>query len=244
MSTICGARSRRSTTGRPASAGCLTRRKPDADEFWRKVKTNLRASNVRLMVAADEIPDSLARVVEFLNEQMHDVDVLAVEIKRYIGGGRENVLSRASSGARPNPEAWAAASPSTTSSIGFPLAPSAVPRNRSSIARARLARPSSPGHAGFPSAAAVDSGLSRSRWRGCTPPRSVGCAPGIFSFGAALFSGYDPPAPAALREVLLRYTGLFEHDPYANDASSQGVVAWSIEPEAAAQYVRRAGRAT
>ncbi len=48
---------------------------PDADD--------LRASNLRLLFVADTIPGPLAQVVEFLNEQMRDVDVLAVEIKRY-----------------------------------------------------------------------------------------------------------------------------------------------------------------
>ena len=43
---------------------------------------------------ADTIPGPLAQVVEFLNEQMRDVDVLAVEIKRYVGGGRETFVPR------------------------------------------------------------------------------------------------------------------------------------------------------
>lgn len=55
---------------------------PDAGSFWEDVGTNLRASNLRLLIVADAIPDELARVVEFLNEQMKDVDVLAVELKR------------------------------------------------------------------------------------------------------------------------------------------------------------------
>ena len=32
---------------------------------------------------ADEIPDPLQRVVEFLNEQMSGIEVLAVEIKQF-----------------------------------------------------------------------------------------------------------------------------------------------------------------
>ena len=67
---------------------------PDPDEFWRSVKTNLRASSLRLLFVADTIPGPLAQVVAFLNEQMRDVDALAVEIKRYVGGGRETFVPR------------------------------------------------------------------------------------------------------------------------------------------------------
>ena len=60
-------------------------RETDADEFWERVATNLAARRLRLLFVADQIPDELARVVEFLNEQMPDVEVLAVEIKRFRG---------------------------------------------------------------------------------------------------------------------------------------------------------------
>ena len=43
---------------------------PDVDEFWQDVETNLRAARLRLLFVADGIPAELARVVEFLNEQM------------------------------------------------------------------------------------------------------------------------------------------------------------------------------
>jgi vacuolar-type H+-ATPase subunit F/Vma7 len=59
---------------------------PDADpeEFWQKVKTNLQAGKVRLIFVSDRIPDELRRIVEFLNEQMSQTEVLAVEIKQYV----------------------------------------------------------------------------------------------------------------------------------------------------------------
>ena len=49
----------------------------------RQVETNLRAANLRLLFVADGIPDELTRVVEFLNEQMPRIEVLAVEIKQF-----------------------------------------------------------------------------------------------------------------------------------------------------------------
>ena len=41
-----------------------------ASSFWETVGTNLREGKIRLVFVADEIPPSLARLVEFLNEQM------------------------------------------------------------------------------------------------------------------------------------------------------------------------------
>ena len=59
----------------------------DADEFWDEVARNLRAKKLRLLFVADSIPDELRQVVEFLNEQMPNVEVLAVEIKQFRGKG-------------------------------------------------------------------------------------------------------------------------------------------------------------
>lgn len=53
--------------------------------FWGQLATNLAAKRVRLLFVADRIPDELARVVEFLNEQMPGIEVLAVEIKQFQG---------------------------------------------------------------------------------------------------------------------------------------------------------------
>lgn len=47
--------------------------------FWTQVDANLRAGNVKLLFVADEVPVELARIVEFLNEQMK-ADVRAIEL--------------------------------------------------------------------------------------------------------------------------------------------------------------------
>ena len=57
----------------------------DEEEFWQWAKTNLQAGKVRLVFLADEIPTELRRVVEFLNQQMDPAEVLAVEVKQYVG---------------------------------------------------------------------------------------------------------------------------------------------------------------
>jgi hypothetical protein len=66
----------------------------DFEKFWQKTKTNLQAGRVRLVFVADEIPPELRRVVEFLNEQMDPAEVLAVEIKQYVGGDLKTLVPR------------------------------------------------------------------------------------------------------------------------------------------------------
>ena len=66
----------------------------EPDEFWAKVKTNIKAGRIRMLFVADEIPRELRRVVEFLNEQMDPAEVLAVEIRQYLGGGLKTLVPR------------------------------------------------------------------------------------------------------------------------------------------------------
>ena len=67
---------------------------PNADDFWQTVATNLAAKRLRLLFVADEIPDTLQRVVEFLNEQMPNIEVLAVEIKQFRGESTQTLVPR------------------------------------------------------------------------------------------------------------------------------------------------------
>ena len=67
---------------------------PDADAFWQQVETNLRSARLRLLFVADGIPDELTRVVEFLNEQMPRIEVLAVEIKQFQGATGSTLVPR------------------------------------------------------------------------------------------------------------------------------------------------------
>lgn len=67
----------------------------DSEIFWRSVETNLSARKLRLIFVADAIPVELQGVVEFLNENMQSIEVLAVEIKRYTStSGAEGFVSR------------------------------------------------------------------------------------------------------------------------------------------------------
>lgn len=66
----------------------------DKEDLWQKAKTNLQAGKVRLVFVSDEIPPTLRRVVEFLNQQMDPAEVLAVEIKQYVGGDSKTLVPR------------------------------------------------------------------------------------------------------------------------------------------------------
>ena len=66
----------------------------DASTFWQSVKTNLQAGRVRLIFIADEIPPELRRVVEFLNSQMDPAEVLAIEVKQFVGENLKTLVPR------------------------------------------------------------------------------------------------------------------------------------------------------
>jgi hypothetical protein len=66
----------------------------DVDGFWQLVKTNLQAGKVRMVFVADAIPPELQRIVEFLNGQMNPAEVLAVEIKQYVGQNLRTLVPR------------------------------------------------------------------------------------------------------------------------------------------------------
>lgn len=68
----------------------------EIEAYWDTVKENLEAGRVRLLFVLDHPPKELRRLVEFLNEKMADVEVLAVEIKQYMSGdGQRAVVPRA-----------------------------------------------------------------------------------------------------------------------------------------------------
>src|SRR5262249_61020293 len=47
-----------------------------------------------MVFVADEIPPELRRIVEFLNGQMDPAEVLAVEIKQFVGHGLKTLVPR------------------------------------------------------------------------------------------------------------------------------------------------------
>src|SRR6266436_3620394 len=66
----------------------------EAEDFWQLANENLKKKKVRLLFVADEIPPELQRIVEFLNEQMDPTEVLAIEIKQFVGRGQTGLVPR------------------------------------------------------------------------------------------------------------------------------------------------------
>lgn len=54
--------------------------------FWEAVERNLQAGRIRLLFVGDSIRRELRQIVEFLNAQMAPAEVLAVELKQFLGG--------------------------------------------------------------------------------------------------------------------------------------------------------------
>jgi hypothetical protein len=77
--------------------GLLDDDEASIEEYWDAVETNLRAHRVRLVFVADSTPKELRRMAEFLNEEMTNVSVLAVEVKQYqrrAGEGQRALVPR------------------------------------------------------------------------------------------------------------------------------------------------------
>ena len=210
----------------------------DADGFWEKVATNLRARRLRLLFVADEIPDPLERVVEFLNAQMPNIEVLAVEVKQFRSKSTQTlvprVLGRIASPVSPrrrltresfldefnDDEARNAAKRllDVTQEYGstFEWGPSGVSiRQRCS----RWPQPITVAWLYPPSKA--DMGWMKTR---------------DFTFGAGILE-YDPAPEGELQTILQQWVDGFRDDAFTKDASSKGVDAWSVPYDAAARHI-------
>ena len=64
------------------------------ERFWDQAKLNLEAGRIRMVFLADIIPPELRRIVEFLNGQMNPAQVLAVEVRQYVGQGQRALVPR------------------------------------------------------------------------------------------------------------------------------------------------------
>jgi hypothetical protein len=63
----------------------------DVEAYWDQVEANLHNRRVRLVFVTDDTPRELRRLVEFLNDEMTNTEVLAVEVKQF---QRENATSQ------------------------------------------------------------------------------------------------------------------------------------------------------
>ena len=213
----------------------------DADEFWARVATNLAARRLRLLVVADEIPDPLALVIEFLNAQMPMIEVLAVEIKQFHGESAQALVPRV---------------------IGRTAAPpkSGTPGQRRKLTRAEflheLGSETARGVANRLFDAATEAGavlswgasavIVRMRCRAWRQPVSVAWLhpPSVsgwmgmtnIAFGAAIFN-YSPPPGEELRTILERWVDQFSNDDFAVAGRTSDPKVWTVEYDAAAECI-------
>ncbi len=213
---------------------------PDADSFWEKVATNLTATRLRLLFVADEIPDTLERIVMFLNAQMPNIEVLAVEIKQFRGKSTQTLVphvlgrvssapTRRSSGSRQdmtretflddftNEEERHAAQRlldvAQDSGAVFDWKPgSVVVRIRCKLRRQPV------------SVAWLYPPSTTKMWNKTQK----------LTFGAGII---DEDLEKELRTALEQWANLFRDDKFTTDVSSKGVAAWSVNYPDTAQHI-------
>lgn len=199
---------------------------PDMDEFWQNVSTNLVAKRLRLLFVADEIPDPLARVVEFLNAQMPHIEVMAVEIRKFDGTSSQTLVPRvigrtsgiSKSGQRLSRDSFLEKfSDDQTRDLAGLLLDSAK---------------QSGGEIHYGRNWGLSIRVKCSAWRRPVTVAWIYTEAGRgwqrtreFSFGANLF---DSDIPEELRSLLDRWVAQFSNDSFAEDVSSKGVKAWSV----------------
>jgi hypothetical protein len=64
----------------------------DPEAAWDRIKTNLQAGRIRMLFVADHIPSELRRIVEFLNQQMDPAEMLALELRQFVGEGLRTIV--------------------------------------------------------------------------------------------------------------------------------------------------------
>ena len=216
---------------------------PEADQFWEQVAENLAARRLRLLFVADEIPAELARVTEFLNAQMPNIEVLAVEIKYYKGASGQafapRVIGQTSGTPKPKP----------------------TPRRRKlsrknflrelesdvtrSAAQHLLDTAQESGATLFWGSSGLSIRMRCSAWKWPVsvawlfPPNVSGWM-GLtnISFGAAIFN-YETPPGEELRALLETWIDQFTSDDFAVQGNPQdpGTKIWTVEYAAAAEHI-------
>ena len=216
---------------------------PDADGFWENVATNLSARRIRLLFVSDEIPDPLERVVEFLNEQMPNIEVLAIEIKQFRGGQTQTLVPRVlGRTAKASAQGLARRGRSLNRETFLDQFVDHQVRN----AAGRLL------DTALESGATLEWGPSSVSLRGhCScwqypitvawliPPSRAGMGwmrTRDFTFGVAMLD-YDPAPEEKLRVVLRRWADSFRDYAFTTDASSKGVAASWVDYDSAAQNI-------
>ena len=215
----------------------------EADHFWELVAENLDARRLRLLFVADEIPAELARVTEFLNAQMRNIEVLAVEIKQFKGTSGQAIVPRVigQTSAIPKPSGTSPRR-KLTRDIFLQELGSKVAR---SAAKRLLDAAQESGATLFWGSSGVSIRMRCSAWKWPVTvawlfPPSVSGWMGLtnISFGAAIFN-YETPPGEELRALLESWISQFSSDEFAVSANPQdpGTEVWTVEYNAAAEHI-------
>ena len=217
---------------------------PDADGFWENVATNLAARRLRLLFVADEIPDPLESVVEFLNAQMPRIEVLAVEIKQFRGKSTQTLVPRVIGRIAASSTRGISGSRPTLTRESF-LADFTDGAGRNAAAKLLdVARESGSSFEWGPSGVSIRGQCAR--WQQpitvawLYPPSKAEMGwmrTRDFTFGAGILDYKDPAPEEELRSILLRWVESFRHEAFTTDASSKGVTAWSVGYDATVLHI-------
>ena len=209
----------------------------NADQFWTKVEANLRDARLRLLFVADGIPDELTRVVEFLNEQMPNVEVLAVEVKQFRGDAGQTLVprvigrtyarpSRSGVRTRLSPEEFLARLPS-------PDVIEAAKRLMNVATR-------SGGFVNY-GQAGVSIRIRSSKWRNPLSIAWIFPGTGGWSVASEFTFGINPwdmdEKPIELVRVLEAYLEEFRLDSFASEIATSDVRGWIVSHEHAAENI-------
>lgn len=210
----------------------------DSVEFWETVSTNLAANRLRLLFVADAIPDELAQVVTFLNAQMPDIEVLAVEIKRFPSGASQTlvprVIGRTSAGERRR----GSSAPKLTRDSFLQAFASEETRD---LAGRFLDVTQNSGAIVYYGTGGISIRVRCSLWQQPLTVAWMYPQPGAigwmrtrdFSFGASIF---EENPPEELRVILDTWVDRFSADDFTDDVSSRGTRAWAVSPDAAVRH--------
>lgn len=202
----------------------------DVDGFWKDVSTNLAAKRLRLLFVADQIPVPLVRVVEFLNGQMPDIEVLAVEIKRFYGPSGQTLVPRVIGRTSAVRSRSGSEQRLTRESFLEGFSDGDV---RAVAARLLDTALQSGGDFDYGTSYAVRIDVKCSAWAGPVRVAWLHSQPGRrgwestrdFSFGMRT-SADD--LPEELQSVLQHWAEQFSADGFAEDVSSKNAQAWAI----------------
>lgn len=221
---------------------------PDAQHFWKQVETNLAARRLRLLFVADEIPDPLEQVVKFLNEQMPEIEVMAVEIKQFKGASGQALVPRVI-GRLPETSPRPIRKTLTQESFLSQLPNEAV----RSAARHLLNAAESSGDTIWRGTSSVVIRMRCSDWNtpisvawlhlpSTSPQQWIAKRPsfgtGGFFFGATTHY-WDRLSESMVPSVLKRWAAQFESDGFAEHASSEGgtSLVWAVDYASAAANI-------